>query len=212
LSDPTDLFAIDRFEERYMSDADQPAVFLDRDGTLNVEVNYLHKVENFEWIPGAPEAVKRLNELGVPVLVVTNQSGVARGYYDEDAVDRLHDFMEKELATVGATIDAFYYCPYHPEGKVEEYRALSHCRKPNAGMFEEAIEEWGVNPERSFVVGDKKTDLIPCNELGMTTILVRTGHEEAEEMVADHVVSDVGAAVDLIERDFEDEKQGERTR
>jgi len=189
----------------------RPAVFLDRDGTLNVEVNYLHKIENFEWVTGAPDAVKRLNDLGVPVLVVTNQSGVARGYYDEAAVERLHDFMGEALAEIGASIDAFYYCPYHPEGTVGEYRALSHCRKPNSGMFEEAIAEWGVDPARSFVVGDKDTDLIPGNDLGMTTILVRTGHEEAEdETVADYVVADVGAAVDLIEGVFEGHGRAER--
>ena len=194
-----------------MSNERRPAVFLDRDGTLNREVNYLHKIENFEWVPGAPQAIKRLNALGMPVLVVTNQSGVARGYYTEDDVDRLHAWMNEELAKVGATVDAFYFCPYHPDGTVEEYQALSHCRKPNVGMFETAGEEWGVDPTRSFVVGDKNTDLIPGNELGMTTILVRTGHGETEdESVADHVVADVGAAVELIERAFEDIDTTER--
>jgi len=187
-----------------MSDARQPAVFLDRDGTLNKEVNYLHKIENFEWVPGAPTAVKRLNEFDVPVLVVTNQSGVARGYFEEEDVEQLHAFMEEELAKIGATIDDFYYCPYHPNGDVEEYRALSHCRKPNPGMFEEAIQEWSVDPARSFVVGDKNSDLIPGNELGMTTLLVRTGHDITEsDAVHDHVVDDVGAAVDVIERELE---------
>ena len=187
-----------------MSDARQPAVFLDRDGTLNKEVNYLHKVENFEWVPGAPEAVKRLNELGVPVLVVTNQSGVARGYFEEEDVEQLHAFMEEELGKIGATIDAFYYCPYHPNREVEEYRALSHCRKPNPGMFEEAIREWSVDPARSFVVGDKHSDLLPGNELGMTTFLVRTGHDVPEgNAVHDHRVDGVSAAVDVIRREIE---------
>lgn len=190
-----------------MTDERRPAVFLDRDGTLNVEVNYLHRIENFEWVPGAPEAVKRLNELGLPVLVVTNQAGVAHGHYPEAQIDRLHAFMQEELAEIGATIEAFYYCPYHPEGEVDEYRKQSECRKPNPGMFEEAIREWAVDPERSFVVGDKNSDLIPGNALGMTTLRVRTGHDNAgeDDAVPDHVVPDVQAAVDVIERACEEE-------
>ncbi len=192
-----------------MSDTTQPAVFLDRDGTLNVEVNYLHQIENFEWVPGAREAVRRLNDLDVPVLVVTNQSGVARGYYDEAAVERLHAFMEEELANMGAAIDDFYYCPYHSESALEEYRGPTHYRKPNPGMFEVAIEEWSVDPDRSFVVGDKNTDLIPGNELGMTTVLVRTGYGDTEDpSVPDRVVDDVSRAVDLIERQLEDRAAG----
>jgi D-glycero-D-manno-heptose 1,7-bisphosphate phosphatase len=186
---------------------------LDRDGTLNVEVDYLHQIENFEWVPGAKDAIRRVNALGVPVLVVTNQSGVARGYYEEADVDRLHAWMNEQLDAIGAHVDSFYYCPYHPNGTVEEYRALSHCRKPNPGMFEEAIREWRVDPARSFVVGDKNSDLLPGNELGMTTVLVRTGHGEAEDDgVADHVVADVGTAVELIERTFEGTESRDRAR
>lgn len=197
-----------------MNEKRRPAVFLDRDGTLNVEVNYLHQIANFEWVPGAREAIRRLNRLGVPVLVVTNQAGVAHGHFEEAAVDRLHEWMEEELAKVDAKIDAFYYCPYHPEGEVPEYSRQSDCRKPNPGMFEEAIDEWAVDPEHSFVVGDKNTDLIPGNELGMTTILVRTGYgsKEMDETVPDHVVADVGAAVDLIERTFRGQRAEERSR
>ena len=188
-----------------MSDASRPAVFLDRDGTLNVEVNYLHRIENFEWVPGAPGAIKRLNALGVPALVVTNQAGVAHGHYGEKAVERLHDWMGEELERYDARIDDFYYCPYHPEGEVVAYRKQSDCRKPNPGMFEEAIRDWDVAPSRSFVVGDKNTDLIPGNELGMTTLLVRTGYgsKETDKTIPDHVVPDVTAAVDLIERRLE---------
>lgn len=189
-----------------MTDKGQPAAFLDRDGTLNVEVNYLHRIENFEWVPGAPEAIKRLNELGLPVLVVTNQAGVAHGHFPEEQIERLHTFMQEELAEIGARIDAFYYCPYHPEGEVEKYRKQSACRKPNPGMFEQAVGEWTVDPTRSFVVGDKNSDLIPGNALGMTTLRVRTGHDNQDEddTVPDHVVPHVQAAVDVIERSYEE--------
>lgn len=191
-----------------MTDVRRPAVFLDRDGTLNVEVEYLHRIENFEWIPGAPEAVRRLNALDVPVLVVTNQAGVAHGHYSEEEVERLHAFMQEELAKRDSRIDAFYYCPYHPDGKVPEYRKQSACRKPNPGMFEQAIQEWGVAPARSFVIGDKNTDLIPGNSLDMTTVRVQTGYgsQEADDAVPDHVVPDVRAAVDLIEREYRGRK------
>src|SRR5690606_15961274 len=137
------------------------AVFLDRDGVLNVEVNYLYRVEDFAWIPGAPEAVRRLNEAGFVTLVVTNQAGVARGYFTEADVECLHRHMQAELARAGAHIDAFYYSPYHPEGTVEAYRRASDCRKPGTALFERALREWRVDPARSFVVGDKNSDVEP---------------------------------------------------
>ena len=174
------------------------AVFLDRDGVLNVEVDYLYRVEDFAWIPGAPEAVRRLNEAGFVTLVVTNQAGVARGYYGEEDVARLHAFMQEALAGAGARIDAFYYSPYHPEGTVERYRRVTDCRKPGCGLFERAIREWNVDPARSFVVGDKESDVEPGRALGMTTFLVETGHGRTYRATtdADYVVTDVGAAVD----------------
>lgn len=177
--------------------ASRRAVFLDRDGTLNREVNYLFRPDQFVWIPGAPEAVQRLNEAGLLVVVVTNQSGVARGYFAEEDVRRLHAWMQVALQQAGAYIDAFYYSPYHPEGTVAAYRRHSPDRKPGSGMFERALQEWAIDPARSFVVGDRNTDLEPGRRLGMTTLLVETGygtHEKADTP-ADYVVPDVGAAV-----------------
>lgn len=179
----------------------RPAVFLDRDGTLNEEVNYLYREEDFAWIPGAPEAVRRLNVAGLLVVVVTNQAGVARGYYSEEDVRRLHTFMQASLhEQAGAHIDAFYYSPYHPEGTVELYRQASDCRKPGAGLFEQAITAWGIDPAQSFSVGDKNTDLAPGRRLGMTTLLVETGygHTEKANTQADYVVKDLLAAVTRI--------------
>lgn len=175
----------------------RPAVFLDRDGTLNEEVGYLHRVADFRWIPGAPEAVRRLNDAGLPVLVVTNQAGVARGLYTEADVDHLHAYMTAELARHGAHVDAFYFSPYHPEGIVERYRRASPCRKPGTALFEQAVAEWHVDAARSFVVGDKTTDLAPGRALGMRTVLVETGYgrAERERAQADFVAADVGEAV-----------------
>lgn len=176
------------------------AVFLDRDGTLNQEVEYLHRIEDFRWIPGATEAIRRLNEADLLVIVVTNQAGVARGYYPEDAVGELHDHMQEELRLQGAHVDAFYYSPYHVEGTVAEFARHSDCRKPGIGMFEQAVAEWAIDATRSFAMGDKNSDIEPARQLGMTTFLVETGYGAAErsETQADRVVLDVAAAVDEI--------------
>ena len=115
------------------------AIFFDRDGTLNVDVHYLHEPADFVWVEGAIEAIRWANEHGYLVIVVTNQSGIARGYYDEAAVHRLHDWMNEELARQGARIDAFYYCPHHPAGRVPAYTRICDCRKPAPGMLLRAM-------------------------------------------------------------------------
>lgn len=178
----------------------RPAVFLDRDGTLNEEVNYLHRIEDFAWIPGAPEAIRRLNEAGFLTIVVTNQAGVARGYYTEEDVHRLHRYMQESLARYHAHIDAFYYSPYHPSGVVERYRGETSCRKPGTKLFRRAIEDWQIETQRSFVIGDKNSDIEPGLELGMRTILVETGYGMAEKPVtrATFIEKDIGAAVSRI--------------
>ena len=115
--------------------APRPAAFLDRDGVLNVDTEYTHRIDELEWIPGAQQAVKLLNDAGYHVLVVTNQSGVARGFYEESAIDIFHQHMQQELARHGAHIDAFYYCPHHPDGTVKAFKLTCLCRKPGVGML-----------------------------------------------------------------------------
>lgn len=137
----------------------RPAAFLDRDGVLNVDHGYVHAVENLEWIAGAPQAVKLLNDAGYHVIVITNQAGVARGYYDETAVKTFHAHMQAELAAQGAHIDAFYYCPHHPEGTVKELAISCACRKPGTGMLEQAAREWPIDLPASFLIGDKESDM-----------------------------------------------------
>jgi len=139
--------------------ARRPAAFLDRDGVLNVDHGYVHRPEQLEWITGAPESVRLLNEAGYYVLVITNQSGVARGFFDEAAVKSFHAHMQNVLAGKGAHIDAFYYCPHHPEGTVKAFTMACTCRKPRIGMLEQAAREWPIDIAESFFIGDKDADM-----------------------------------------------------
>ncbi len=135
------------------------AVFFDRDGTLNVDIHYLHRPEDLIWTSEAVEAVKLCNDRGYLTVVITNQSGVARGYYDEKAVLDLHDWMNGELAKHGAHLDAIYYCPHHKDGKIPEYTRECGCRKPSPYMVNRACEELDIDKNQSFFVGDTDGDM-----------------------------------------------------
>lgn len=154
----------------------KPAVFLDRDGTINFEKNYLYKIEDFEFIPGAPEAIKGLKDAGFLVAVVTNQSGIARGYYTLDDVTRLHQYIQRELQGYNTSIDAFYTCPHHPGQRRSEYGVNCSCRKPAPGMFEKAAAELGIELSQSFMVGDKISDIEAGRAAGCRPVLVLTGY------------------------------------
>ena len=135
------------------------AVFFDRDGTLNVDIHYLHRPEDFQWIPGAQEAIRYVNDRGYLAILVTNQSGVARGYYPERDVVRVYDWMNEELAKAGAHLDALYYCPHHPEGSVAQYARACDCRKPKPGLVDRACRDFGIDRARSYFVGDTVSDM-----------------------------------------------------
>ena len=135
------------------------AVFFDRDGTLNVDIDYLHRSEDFVWIEGAQEAIKYVNDKGYLAILVTNQSGVARGYYPEVDVKKVYDWMNSELAKIGAHLDALFYCPHHPQGKIAAYTKKCNCRKPQTGMLDEACKRFNIDRTRSFFVGDSSTDM-----------------------------------------------------
>ena len=153
------------------------AVFLDRDGTLNVEKNYLYRFEDWEWIPSAVDAIRRINTLGYLAVVVTNQGGIARGYYREEDVGCLHSKINQLLADEGAKIDAFYVCPHHPEhGNVSECT----CRKPGIGMLSRAQRDLSIDFETSWLIGDKLSDIEAGTIAGVTPILVRTGYGAKE--------------------------------
>lgn len=156
------------------------AVFLDRDGTINLEKDYLFRIEDFEFVPGAPEAIRLLNEAGYLVIVVTNQSGVARGYYGEEEVAVLHRHIDEKLAEWGARVDAWFYCPHHPAGK-GAYAVTCSCRKPLPGMLLEAACIFDIDIKNSVMIGDKRADVEVAIAVGCRPILVRSGYGAEEE-------------------------------
>lgn len=167
------------------------AVFLDRDGVLNHDDGYVGQVERFRWIDGVKDAIRRMNRLGFFVFVVTNQSGVARGYYSEADVERLHARVRDDLAGVGAQIDDFRVCPYHPEAIVEAYRRHSNWRKPGAGMILDLLRTWPVDPERSLMIGDRPSDVEAGRAAGLSARLIRPG--ERLEKVLDDFLETLGS-------------------
>lgn len=146
----------------------RPAAFLDRDGVLNEDHGYTHRVDDLAWMPGAREAIRLLNDRGYRVIVVTNQAGVARGYYEEEAIGVFHAGMQAQLADMGAFVDAFYHCPFHADGNVPAYTVADHPdRKPNPGMILRALEDWKVDLEKSFLIGDKPSDMEAARRAGL---------------------------------------------
>lgn len=136
------------------------AVFLDRDGVLDMDKGYIYRPDQVEWVAGAREAVDHLCRLGYQVYVVTNQSGIARGYYTQNDMEKLHAYMAEEIKKAGGQIDGFYFCPHHPtKGVIPELTIACNCRKPRPGMILKALEEHGLDREGSFLIGDKESDV-----------------------------------------------------
>lgn len=155
----------------------RPALFLDRDGVLNVDHGYVSRWEDFQWIDGAKAAICAFNRAGWLVFVVTNQSGVGRGYYTEADMHALHARMREDLAEAGGRIDAIYFAPQHPQAQVETYRHPDPPdRKPNPGMLLKAFAEWPVDRERSLMVGDKPADLEAARRAGVRGLLFEGGN------------------------------------
>jgi len=154
----------------------RPALFLDRDGVLNEDRGYVSRWEDFRWIAGARQAVADFNRAGWLVIVVTNQSGVGRGYYTEEAMHALHARMAQDLAAVGGHIDAFYHAPQHPEAPLDAYRHPDPPdRKPNPGMILRALSEWPIDKAASVLVGDKPSDLEAALRAGIRGVLFEGG-------------------------------------
>jgi D-glycero-D-manno-heptose 1,7-bisphosphate phosphatase len=184
------------------------AVFLDRDGTLIEEVGYLDRPERVELYPWSTAAIRAFNTSGVPVVLVTNQSGIARGFFTEALVQEVHRHLAALLGAGGARIDAYYYCPHHPDGKIAEYARTCDCRKPGRALVDRAVQELGIDPRRSFVVGDRWLDIGLARAVGAKGVLVRTGYGASEEgglprgLVPDAVVDNLIGAASWILRDL----------
>ncbi len=144
------------------------AVFLDRDGTIARDVNYCSRVEDFEILPTVPEAIRELNQHNFKVIVITNQSGIARGYFSEETLQQIHDKMVTELGFHGAFLDAIYFCPHHPDTRC-------NCRKPNSANLIKAAKEFDINFKESYFVGDMQLDIEAGKRVGSKTVLVATG-------------------------------------
>ncbi len=186
--------------------AEKRAVFLDRDGTINRESDYVDRPDRFELLPKAGPAIARLNRAGLSVVVVSNQSGVGRGLISLESLDDVDIKMKELLARDGASLDGIYYCPHHPEAKVLKYRKICGCRKPKPGLLQQASSDLNLDPARSFMVGDRVRDLKAGWASGTRSILVLSGYGASElneimdnkRDMPDHVARDLAGAADWI--------------
>ncbi len=182
------------------------AVFLDRDGTINEELNFIRRPEELVLLPGAAEAIRALNRRSVLACVISNQSGVARGYLTEQDLIPIHARLEEELARSGARVDRIAYCPHHPTEGIPPYNMPCRCRKPGTGMLDDAAGALDIDLTRSFVVGDRLTDVQAGLNAGATAVLVLTGYgrqaltelEKNNEIQPDCIAEDLSAAVEYI--------------
>lgn len=184
----------------------KPAAFMDRDGTINEQMGYINHLCRFVLLPHSAQAIRLLNENGYWTIVVSNQSGVARGYFPLDLVHSVHARMRALLEPEGASVDGIYFCPHYPGGMVKEFGKTCKCRKPETGLIEQACQEFKIDLSRSYVIGDRYTDLELANRMNLTGILVMTGYGRGDlEYIIprsvhkpDHVAEDLLGAVKWI--------------
>jgi D-glycero-D-manno-heptose 1,7-bisphosphate phosphatase len=152
------------------------AAFLDRDGTVSEEVGYVNHLSRYKMYPWTPPAIRNFNQAGVKAIIVTNQAGVARGYFSEELVKQVHAKLQAEMALANVYLDAIYYCPHHPSVGEPPYRRACNCRKPKIGMLQRAVEEFGVDLSRSYVIGDRYGDIELAHNAGAHSIFVLSGY------------------------------------
>ncbi|MFC0309184.1 D-glycero-beta-D-manno-heptose 1,7-bisphosphate 7-phosphatase [Gallibacterium trehalosifermentans] len=176
------------------------AVFLDRDGTLNIDHGYVHTIDQFQFIDGSIEALKALQEMDYALVLVTNQSGIARGYFTEEQFNQLTEWVDWSLEDRGVHLDGIYYCPHYPEG-IGEYRQECNCRKPKGGMLLEAINDLNIDAKQSIMIGDKLDDVLAGRAVGVgCTVLVRTGKPISTEIEkeANYVIDSIADLPELV--------------
>ena len=181
--------------------AKSKAAFIDRDGVINDERNYVHRNEDFVLLPGVAQGLALLRDAGFRLIVVTNQAGIARGYYDQSAMDRLHVHLQEQLAMQGVALDAIYFCPHHPQGSVQGLAVDCDCRKPAPGMLFQAAKDFDLDLSASVLIGDKLSDVQAGKKAGVgRAVIVESGHEVdvAARLQADGVAADLLAAAGLL--------------
>lgn len=181
----------------------KPAVFLDRDGTVILDVNYLSSPDQIQLFEGSAEAIKKLNDAGILSILVTNQSGVARGYFSEETVNLVNQKLTEMLQTEGAFLDAVYFCPHHKKGSVKEYSKDCECRKPKVGLIKQASVDFKeIDLNNSYVIGDKECDIELAKNAGFKGILVKTGYGaqilDQMEIKPDYIAKDIKEAVNWL--------------
>lgn len=154
----------------------KPAVFIDRDGTINEQMGYINHISRFVLLPGSAEAIRLLNDHGYLVIIVSNQSGVARGYFPMDLVNEVHDHMRALLERDNARVDGIFFCPHYPKGKLPEYSRVCECRKPKTGLIKMACGDFDIDMVNSYVIGDRCTDIELARNAALKGILVKTGY------------------------------------
>ena len=179
----------------------KPAVFIDRDGTINEQLGYINHLSRFVILPGVSEAVRLLNKNDWWAIIVSNQGGVARGYYPMELVYEIHAFLKSSLKKQGATIDGIFFCPHHPAGILPEYSSECDCRKPETGLIEKARETFDIDMSSSYVVGDRHVDIELASRLNLKGVLVKTGYGlgEMEYIIPEKQLKPHHVAEDLLD-------------
>lgn len=174
----------------------KPAIFLDRDGVLTQEDGYITNIDDLHIFSYTKDCIQQIHKKGYWAIAITNQSGVARGLFSEEQLLKMNQYLIDQT-----DIDAVYYCPHHPEGKIKKYRKVCHCRKPETGMFESACKEFNIDEKRSYMIGDRAGDIIAGQKMGFQTILVESGYGTARlerEVQPNYIIQDLRGIIDIL--------------